>query len=211
MSQDEHPAQQLLVSALDDELLPEEAAAVRQHLATCAACKREYETLRALSVRLGAVLASFEGDAADGLRERLSAAMEMQEEKPAPVRRPRKLARTFAWSAAIAAGLAIAALSLSWTARYATMPGAQKSFEASSGTIEVDGERFVALPYSNPDLPVSAPRIVEMQVPIAALADAGVSFEPVSAEAADSDGSVLADVLIGLDGEPMGIHVLNTP
>lgn len=211
MRQDEHPTRQLLVGALDDELSPEEAVEVEQHLARCADCKREYETLRTLSVRLGAVLASFGGDEANGMRHRLSDAMEAQE-APVPVHRPRRLGQSFAWgAAAIAAGLAIAALSLPWTARRPAAAGAQTVFEASNGAIDVDGESFVVLPYSNPDLPVSAPRIVEMQVPIAALADAGVSFEPVSSEAADSDGSVLADVLIGLDGEPMGIHVLNTP
>lgn len=211
MKQDEHLTHELLVSALDDELLPEEAAAAERHFAQCETCKREYETLRTLSVRLGAVVSCSEGHAGNEMRARLSAAMESCEEATVAARPPRRTLRTLGWGTAIAAGVAVAILSISWAARHGATPGAQTTMQASNGTINVGGETFLPLPYSNPDLPVGAPRIVEMQVPIVALADAGVSFEPISTEAANSDGSVLADVLIGLDGEPMGIHVLSTP
>ena len=66
----------------------------------------------------------------------------------------------------------------------------------------------MALPYSNPDLSVNASHVVQMQVPVSSLTDAGLSFEPGSAEQAEFDHSVLADVLVGADGQPLGVHVI---
>jgi hypothetical protein len=43
---------------------------------------------------------------------------------------------------------------------------------------------------------------------VASLADAGVHFEAISNEVAGSNDSVLADVLLGIDGQPLGVHVL---
>ncbi|MGH9342738.1 MAG: hypothetical protein ACRD19_03120, partial [Terriglobia bacterium] len=115
------------------------------------------------------------------------------------------------WGVAIAAGLVLAAIWIPWAARHHAAPSAPAFVQTANGSINLNGESFLLLPYSNPDLPISASHIVEMQVPIASLADAGVSVEPVSAEAANADASVVADVLIGLDGQPLGIHVLSTP
>ena len=72
--------------------------------------------------------------------------------------------------------------------------------------ISVNGETFIALPYSNPDLPVNGSRVVEMQVPVAALAQAGVAVQP--AWSGNGDGMVAANVLLGIDGQPLGIDVL---
>ena len=78
----------------------------------------------------------------------------------------------------------------------------------TTAALEIEGESFIALPYSNPDLPISSSRIVQMQVPVSSLAEAGVVFGPISNTAAAADRSVLADVLLGLDGQPLGVHVL---
>jgi hypothetical protein len=80
--------------------------------------------------------------------------------------------------------------------------------ETQSNGFEVAGELFSPLPYSNPDLPIGAPHIVRMQVPVSSLSDAGIAFEPVSNQALTADSSVLADVLLGMDGQPLGVHVL---
>ena len=86
----------------------------------------------------------------------------------------------------------------------------QHSVQAATvaSAIEVGGESFVPLPYSNPDLPVNESRIVEMQVPVSALNDIGIVLESVSNRESASDRSVLADVLMGTDGQPLGVHVL---
>ena len=80
----------------------------------------------------------------------------------------------------------------------------------SPSLLEIEGETFVPLPYSNPDLPVPSHRIVQMQVPVSSLADAGVQFEGISNVASGADQSVLADILLGIDGQPLGVHVLGT-
>src|SRR5579884_1466361 len=94
----------------------------------------------------------------------------------------------------------------------ATIPAQQspavRAPEAQSNAFEVAGELFSPLPYSNPDLPIGAPHIVRMQVPVSSLSDAGIVFEPVSNQTLTADSSVLADVLLGMDGQPLGVHVL---
>jgi len=86
--------------------------------------------------------------------------------------------------------------------------GMNEPTRVTTAALEIEGESFIALPYSNPDLPISSSRIVQMQVPVSSLAEAGVVFGPISNTAAAADRSVLADVLLGLDGQPLGVHVL---
>ncbi len=80
----------------------------------------------------------------------------------------------------------------------------------AANLIEVDGETFVPLPFSNPDLVSSGPHVVQMEVPASSLAEAGVVFEPLSSQTLAPDRSVLADVLLGVDGQLLGVHVLNS-
>ena len=47
-----------------------------------------------------------------------------------------------------------------------------------------------------------------MQVPVSSLTAAGIVFEPVSIGASSADRTVLADLLIGTDGQPLGVHIL---
>jgi hypothetical protein len=56
-------------------------------------------------------------------------------------------------------------------------------------------------------LPLNAPHIMQMRIPVSSLAAAGVSFEPSSSEVSPGDDSVLADVLLGIDGQPLGVHL----
>jgi hypothetical protein len=44
-------------------------------------------------------------------------------------------------------------------------------------------------------------------VPVSTLASAGIFVEPVASGL--TDHTVLANVLLGIDGQPMGIHVLS--
>jgi hypothetical protein len=113
----------------------------------------------------------------------------------------------FGWGMAIAATLALGIL-VAPRAKHTAAETQTSSIAVPSNALEVDGESFVALPYSNPDLPVSASRIVQMQVPVSSLADVGIALEPVSSRVSGEDRSVLADVLIGADGQPLGVHVL---
>lgn len=63
---------------------------------------------------------------------------------------------------------------------------------------------FWPLPYSNPALPVDASDVLRVRVRLSALTAAGV----VSSAPASDDPWVQADVLLGADGEPRGIRLL---
>ena len=114
----------------------------------------------------------------------------------------------FGWGMALAASLAVGIV-VAPRHKTGTSTGERTSqVSALSNMIEVAGESFVPLPYSNPDFPVSESRIVEMQVPLSALNDVGIVLESVSNRESAPDRSVLADVLMGTDGQPLGVHVL---
>ena len=118
--------------------------------------------------------------------------------------------RRFGWGMAIAATLAIGIIVAPKQKVAATRgPAAAQVAPAVSSAIEIDGETFVALPYSNPDLPAAAPRIVQMQVPVSSLADIGIGSDLVANEVLNQDRTVLADVLLGADGQPLGVHVVS--
>jgi hypothetical protein len=138
----------------------------------------------------------------ESLRQRLEA-----RQTASPGHTPERVLRRFGWGMAIAASLA---LTIVMAPRNKNTADKQHSVQTATlaNAIEVEGEVFVPLPYSNPDLPVNESRIVEMQVPISALNDIGIVLESVSNRESASDRSVLADVLMGTDGQPLGVHVL---
>jgi anti-sigma factor RsiW len=53
MKLNHHRAEHLLSAYLDGELLPQESAAVQEHLLDCAACREAYDRLRAAKALLG--------------------------------------------------------------------------------------------------------------------------------------------------------------
>ena len=65
---------------------------------------------------------------------------------------------------------------------------------------------FVPLPYSNPLLPVASSDVVRVRLRLSALENAGIIRTQTV-----PDGWVQADVLLGMDGEPRGIRLVNTP
>jgi hypothetical protein len=199
MTRADHLDNRLLVRAVDSELSSFEASEVAAHVAECAFCRRAYEDLRILSKELESRVEAVPVASTPFERERLRTLL--VERDPSTVLRPspEKVLRRFGWGMAIAATLALGIM---------VAPKAVASPKPASSAFEVDGESFIPLPYSNPDLPVAASRIVEMQVPVASLADVGIALEPVSNEVSETDRSVLADVLVGTDGQPVGVHVL---
>ena len=48
-----------------------------------------------------------------------------------------------------------------------------------------------------------------MEIPVTSLADAGIVVESVLSRAAQPEQAVLADVLLDVDGQPLGVHVIN--
>ena len=207
MSRTDHVSEQLLVRALDDELAASEATLVESHLSCCDDCRRRHHELRALSVRIESALAAKAIDHSAEQRESLCEALEAREHQLASAR-PRKVLRSFGWGMALAATLTIGILFGPQWARRST--SGHRATEQVPGTLtfDVDGETFTALPYSNPDLPLTSPHIVQMQIPVSSLSDAGVILEPISKQVSAPEESVLADVLLGTDGQPLGVNVL---
>ncbi|MGA8027489.1 MAG: hypothetical protein WB992_10100 [Bryobacteraceae bacterium] len=207
MSNGEHLENELLLKALDDEVSGAQIVIVESHLSKCEKCVRKFRELRAVSGGIESLLASFEVEDDYRQRDYLNQELERRERLRSAPPSAERVLRRFGWGMAIAATLAIATVVISHRGPQAPGPAAAAESQTAE-TFEVDGETFVALPYSNPELPMSAPHIVEMQVPVSSLTDAGVIFEPVSSEVSAQDRSVLADVLLGMDGQPLGVRVL---
>jgi anti-sigma factor RsiW len=193
----------LLIRTVDKELSPAEMAWVPAHIAECSECRHECDAIQGISQDVGAYVNRL--PVVDGLADRAELA-KLKSNRQAPDR----VMRRFGWGMAIAATLAIGIL-VAPKQRITNVekPAVEQVAAATSNAIEVDGETFVALPYSNPDLPSVAPRIVQMQVPVSSLADIGLGLEQMASEVANQDRTVLADVLLGADGQPLGVHVLS--
>ena len=193
----------LLVRAIDKELSPSEMEWVPAHIAACPDCRREWEAIETISRGLETIVSHSPLVEHPGDREQWAAL------KPTRLA-PERVMRRFGWGMAIAATLAIGII-VAPRQKVATTrgPAAAQAAPAVSSAIEIDGETFVALPYSNPDLPATAPRIVQMQVPVSSLAGIGIGSDSVANEVLNQDRTVLADVLLGADGQPLGVHVVS--
>jgi anti-sigma factor RsiW len=207
MTKQDHLTGALLVKAMDAELTSGEAASVMEHLAQCNECWQKHENLRRTSLLIESGVAAVPIGNPLGERESLRQKLQARQAARRPGQTPERVMWRFGWGMAIAASLALAIVMVP---RHKDTAHQQYSAHSSSfvNAIEVGGETFVPLPYSNPDLPVNESRIVEMQVPVSALNDIGIILESVSNRESASDRSVLADVLMGTDGQPLGVHVL---
>jgi len=206
MSKAQHLSDDVLGRLLDDELPQDETAAGQYHVNSCAECNRRYVELRSASNQFEAFAGAIRAPFAESERDALLLLLNTNPQ--ASPRRSDRVLQRLVWGTAIAACLLLAFLIASHL-RHARVQVANTDIGRSSASLlEVDGESFVPLPYSNPDLPMPTHRIVEMQIPVSSLVDAGVHFEAISNEASSRDESVLADVLLGIDGQPLGVHVL---
>lgn len=205
MKNAEHLHNRSLIRFLDGELAPSEVVCVRAHLAGCESCRRKCDEFAKLSSRIAAVISAQPVSEAGDVRQHLSRLVLNRALVP-PEPSPSKVLKRFAWGMAVAATLALGIV-LSPKVNRTVQTKIESSPASSVSSIDIDGESFIALPYSNPDLPLNAPRIVEMQVPVSSLTAAGIFFQPSPNGTADR--TVLANVLLGLDGQPLGVHVLS--
>ncbi len=206
MKNAEHLDNGSLIQYLDGELPENQFVRLRTHLLACAACKRKMDEFARLSTGVEALVAGESVSGPASSRHELARALTSDPATQVPAQNPARVIRRFAWGMAIAASFAVGIL-LAPRTKPSTEAGHVKSAQAALTSIDVNGENFIALPYSNPDLPLNAPRIVEMQVPVSSLASAGILLEPVAN--GSGDRTVLANVLLGLDGQPLGVHVLS--
>jgi hypothetical protein len=207
MTKRDHLTSALLVKAMDAELTSGEEASVMEHLARCEECREKYEGFRRASFMIESGVAAVAMGDPLSERESLRQKLEARQTVRRPGQTPERVMWRFGWGMAIAASIA---LGIVMAPRNKNTTDKQDSVQAATiaNAIEVGGESFVPLPYSNPDLPMNESRIIEMQVPVSALNDIGIVLESVSNRESASDRSVLADVLMGTDGQPLGVHVL---
>ena len=202
-----HLSNDLLIRSLDDELVGSELVAVETHVAGCEACRTRQAELRRVSDGWDNFVQSAAAPVAPAeARLRLLARLQPANARSVPSRPILTLSR-FGWVLAAAATLAIGVTYMPLLPQ--SQPAVVSAAQSQPGeAFDVDGETFLYLPYSNPDLPVGGSHVVQMQVPISSLADAGVFVEPLANRVSSPDRAVLADVLLGLDGQPLGVHVL---
>ncbi len=207
----EHLLNERLIQLLDDELTGEETTSVKAHLAGCAICRDRFSELRQVSGRFDSFVSNLYPAYSLSDRQQLAQKLDSVESKTQKKVQTRSSWRQLGWGMALAATLALGVLAFPRWKPWAHLTStATPLAQTASSAFEVDGEIFVALPYSNPDLPLTSPRIVQMQVPVSSLADAGIYLEPVGSRVSGPDRAVLADVLLGLDGQPLGVHVLTS-
>ncbi len=203
----DHPEDGLLIQYSDGELSESQFVRVRLHLASCGECRNRRDEFVRLSNTVESLVAASIGEGPPDSRLNLARALVGAGDSISVAESPMRVMRRFGWAMAIAAALAAGIVLIPRTNNTNESAPVKKSLAASSTSIYVNGENFIALPYSNPDLPVNAPRIVEMQIPASSLASAGLILEPVANSIGDR--TVVANVLLGLDGQPIGVHVLS--
>lgn len=222
-----HLTDEEMVLSIDGEIAAIDYARVETHLANCGACLSRYEELAELSERLSHAIETAPVAAPAAARQRLEAVLTTS----TPIRPIRPFA-LWKWSAvAVAAALVLVALLVRQTPSPQTQtevtkrplratlqppvvaesrppfrPQARQSTHEQapsrpSGT-SVDG--FIRLPYSDPSLPLDSSDVVRVQMHLSALASTGV----VRAYPGVGDPLVQADVLVGLDGQPSAIRIV---
>lgn len=209
MNMPDHLTDNLLVRAIDGELSPGETPLVESHLSDCELCKRRHAAILRVSGDIESLLSAVVPETYAGDRAALVRSLETRPALEIASKNRSKAMPAMWWSAGIAAAILLAAFSVWPRVHTPAQTRIIVSMNSPGTTLQVDGETFIPLPYSNPDLPVTAPHIVEMQVPVSSLASAGLVFEPVSTGSPIAERSVLADVLMGIDGQPLGVHVLS--
>lgn len=210
-----HLSEDLIYRTLDDELADFESLECETHLALCERCRLQLAALHELSVAIESVVHTVPVPNMAHSRLQLQQVIEAKTVQTQNVPTPGRVMRRFGWGVAIAASLALGILIAPKNALWVETSSVssytpEETASIRAANIEVDGETFVPVPYSNADLQTASPHIVEMQVPVSSLADVGITLEPVSNASVteESERSVLADVLVGADGQPRGVHVL---
>ena len=215
----EHLSQDLIFRTLDDELTAAERFECESHLAVCEVCRQQLAALHEFSLAIEAAVQGAPIPSMTNVRRELQKALESQDSRMPTLQNPGRVMRRFGWGMGIAATLALGVSMLvpkhDLTLQVGRAEKQNRAPSAPAAMIEVDGESFQPVPSSNDDLSTSAPHIVQMQVPISSLADVGILLAPTGFDTAavdlagmDTERSVLADVLVGADGQPRGVHVL---
>jgi anti-sigma factor RsiW len=207
-----HIPDELVAKAVDEELTIDERLFVERHLAACPTCRERRRQWAELSDRVQDCVLATEVSVSSLSRECLAASVGVEANaSSAEVRRRRWILPRAGAVAAVACLVVLGSAGVFWkTGPWAltrTDPAANRA--AAVDDIRWDNGDFIPLPYSADAVPGSE-RIVRVELPVSALAEQGI----LPAGALDSaamygDGWVLADLAVGLDGQPSGIRLVD--
>ena len=201
----EHISESDLLLAFDGELPAERGAAIRSHTEECAECGTRWTALQEMSGQLAALMPEVKLGPQDAAVAALTARMEQ------PAKR-RIGARTLVFANALAAVAAAVICVVMWpsfrAAKHApARPAAVYDFE------EAVPEGYVSLPFADPALPLDDAAVL----PVELSAEDLENMDPAMSEAiedaeggaaAGSKTAVKAEILIGMDGWPRAIKIV---
>lgn len=210
-----HLSEDLIARIVDNELTPTERLFAERHLATCTVCRQKRREWAEVAEQVQDLVLEQEPVVPANARQRLVSAL-AQGAPVATASIPQEASAWWKWGAvaSVAASLAFL-LSLppvrthmnellnpfATKVQTATANGA-----ANQASTEETERNYIPLPYSGVALAEGEEEIVRVQLPASDLANQGII--PPGAYAENS--WVDADLLLGLDGQPQGIRLVNT-
>jgi hypothetical protein len=218
-SEDSHPGHAQLLLALDGELEPGEAAAISQHVESCLTCGTQWEQYARISQRIVRYHDS-------ALQARVPKVRSPLMQVEGGSRNSGAKARVIAAFAGVAAALVCLVWLFPPVNRPAPMPqqapaaspvialaapvpsqakavGHRRPRSKRDGTLATDNSGFFALPFSDDALPLRDATVVRVQLPIEELRLTGLAIE-----GAETGATIQADLLLGIDGLPRGIRLV---
>jgi hypothetical protein len=230
-----HLTQEEMVQSIDGELEASEQVELEIHLANCEQCLNQYERLAELSETLRHVMETASVSVPAQARSRLAASIEGSR-NDIGIRRPVfwKLAALAAGLVVLLLLIvqqtpravqktvtkAMAPPTASHSEGENALPvhseapdvrsprrrlPAQTARRVEARSSPVEGA-FIRLPYSDPSLPLQTSDVVHVEMRLSSLANAGI----ISAVPGPGDPTVRADLLLGLDGQPSAIRLVQT-
>jgi hypothetical protein len=202
----------LLAKAVDEELTMDERLFVERHLAVCPTCRERRRQWAELSDRVQDCVLATAVAVPDLSRECLAASVGVPASaSPAEVRRRHWILPRAGAAAAVACLVVLGSAGVFW--KIGPWAGKRLDLAANRAAVVDDvrgGEGdFIPLPYSADAVP-DAERIVRVELPVSVLEEEGIlPAGGVDSAAVYGDGWVLADVAVGLDGQPAGIRLVD--
>jgi anti-sigma factor RsiW len=206
-----HLSEDLIARIVDNELTPTERLFAERHLAICTACRQRRREWADVAEQVQDLVLDQEPVVPANARQRLLSAL-AKRTPGATVSIPQEAPAWWKWGAVAAAAASLAfLLSLPPVRTHMSeLLNAGNSVQTAaagasqSGTEDAEPD-FIPLPYSGVALAEGEEEIVRVQLPVSELANQGII--PPGAYAENS--WVDADLLLGLDGQPQGIRLVN--
>lgn len=214
--QDGHPSESQFVLALDEELDEREAAAIARHVEGCGECRTRWDRLKRVSDQIveyhrGILLSRASGSTIVMPKRTWSLA------RIASVAGAVAAAACMAWFLVRTDGphpaqrrAEVHAPALAQASKEALVAPVAKAASTRqglrrrrSGTVAANMSSFIALPFSDRALPLGDATVVRFELPVEELRLTGLTVDGARAGAL-----VQADVLMGIDGLPRAIRLV---